>query len=99
VELVAGLGHKLLGHVSLLNQLVLSVSVGALVSPLAPAVEFPVITHFSLLLALVLFYVLLSFRITFELLADFLWAAAVSGAIGCKVFTITSTVFLGFRDG
>jgi hypothetical protein len=77
----------------------LSVSVRALVSPLAPLMKFPVIAHLGLLLAFVFFDVLLPFRLIFELLVAFLGTVAVSGAIRGEVFTIPSAKLLGFRHG
>ena len=77
----------------------LSVSVGAFVSPLAPLMKFPIIAHLGLLLAFVFFDVLLSFRLIFKLLVGFLRTVAVSGAIRGEVFTIMSAKLLGFRHG
>jgi len=54
VILITGFSHIFLRHVSLFNQLVLTVSVGALVVPLAPSLKFPVVAHFCFLLALIL---------------------------------------------
>ena len=54
VESVAGSGHEVLGHVGLFHKLVLTMGVGALVTPSTGAVHLPVLAHLSLLLELVL---------------------------------------------
>jgi len=59
----------------------LSVSVGALVFPLAPSSEFPVIAHFGLLFTLILLDVLFTLRLTFELLVTFFRTGAIVGTV------------------
>lgn len=77
----------------------LSVSVGALVSPLAPLMKFPIVAHLCFLLAFVFFDVLLSFRLIFELLVIFMRTVTVSGAIRGEVFAVTSAKLLSLRHG
>ena len=93
VVLVAGFSHEFFRHVGLFNQFMFSMSVRALIIPFAPALKFPVIAHLCFLLSFIFLDVLFTFRLSFELLMTFLWTVAivgVIGAIGSKVFTVTS---------
>jgi hypothetical protein len=89
VELFACLGHVVGWQVGFLNQLMLTVSVGALVSPSAVVILFPTLAQFSLLFSFEFLDKLFA-RGCFGIHIIFRRDPSVSRSIGISFVTVVS---------